>query len=913
MRERLSMRSVWVWVAAFSAALTAPATASVTGLSVQDSANAADWSVQSNLQSGNSQYGDRAFTFTTVPAVVAGSEWIRTANDSKAFTGATLVTFTVTVDSDVYVAHNDSIGTKPSWLSAANGWTDSGANLVNSEPRTFSLFRKSFAGGSMVSLGNNGNTTSGMYTIVVKETGIAIPTATPTSTPIVTPTPTPTGPPPPDMKLSVVSVTASTQDGNVAANSIDGNLTTRWSGNGDGATLTLDLGSLQTVTFVKVAVFSGNTRANKFDIQVSDGVGPFNTVRSGIQSSGTTTALESYDIPDQPARLVRYLGHGNTDPTKATWNSVSEVEVWGNPCNSCPTPTITPTPTQGPTPTPTPTSNGQPNGNPVLPPKWAFGVLYGSYHNQSQVLSDMQQLRASYSGDMYWIDSSWLSNSYTGQPERYICFEFDPTQFPDAPNMIQQLRDNHFHFGVWQWPWVDQGCKSFNFGKNNHLFVENSSGNVVDGGGWHGNDFTGAFDYTNPATITWWNQLNTPIVNMGVGFWKLDTGGGFPSGGELHDGSNSQDKYKTLYRKTAWDRSAIVNGGRGIVLTHTQKSTGADQYPGMWTGDTSASFSGLVSEMGKAAALNTSNSTAFWCGDTGGYNNTPNSELYIRWLEYTAFTPCQEFFGAKTTSTGARFPWMFSTQAQQIFKTYTALRYRLLPFRYSNAQITYHVKPVQYFVRWIGTKQIVNGSGDSQILAQPITSAGATSASVALPSGSWIDYWTGTVYAGGATHTIPAAIDRMPLLVKAGSIIPMGPDLRWVDEKPADPLTLDIYPSGSTSYTLYEDDGVTRNYQGGAFSTTRYASNATASGVTVSIGASSGDYAGKLADRTYILKINKQASDPGNVMRDGSALTRQASRVDFDAASEGWFYDAAADIVWAKFRISTSTATSVSY
>jgi len=356
----------------------------------------------------------------------------------------------------------------------------------------------------------------------------------------------------------------------------------------------------------------------------------------------------------------------------------------------------------------------------------------------------------------------------------------------------------------------------------------------------------------------------------------------------------------------------VANGGRGFVLTHTQGSTGADQYPGMWTGDTSASWSGLVSEMGKAASMNKTNNAAFWCGDTGGYNNTPTSELYIRWLEYTAFTPCQEFFGAKTTSTGSRFPWQFSADAQRIFKTYTQLRYRLLPFRYSNAQIQYHVKPVQYQVRWIGTTQIVNGGGDSQILVQPITSAGATSASVALPAGSWIDYWTGTVYTGGATHTIPAAIDRVPTLVKAGSIIPMGPDLRWVDEKPADPLTLDIYPSGSTSYTLYEDDGVTRNYQGGSFSKTTFSCNA-ASGIVVSVGASTGSYAGQLTDRTYVLKINKRTADPGAVNRDGSAMAHHATRADFDAASEGWFYDATADIVWVKFRISTSTATQVTF
>src|SRR5215471_11220052 len=109
------------------------------------------------------------------------------------------------------------------------------------------------------------------------------------------------------------------------------------------------------------------------------------------------------------------------------------------------------------------------NGNPVLPPKWAFGVLYGSYHDQAQVLSDMKQLREEYNGDVYWIDSSWLSGSYNQEPARYICFIFDSQQFPDPTLMISMLHQNHFHFGVWQWPWVDQDCALYKFGAKNHL------------------------------------------------------------------------------------------------------------------------------------------------------------------------------------------------------------------------------------------------------------------------------------------------------------------------------------------------------------------------------------------------------------------------------------------------------------
>lgn len=167
---------------------TTPPTEIISNLTVNDSSNEADWSVKTNIQSSNQQYGDRTFTFTTMPSSVVGCDWIRTANDSKMYTGNTLVTFMVTKNADVYVAHNDAITTKPSWLS---GWSDTSENIVNSESpaKIFSVYKKNFASNSMVSLGSNGSTTEGMYTIIVKEVSGGTPTPTPTPAPTPTPTP----------------------------------------------------------------------------------------------------------------------------------------------------------------------------------------------------------------------------------------------------------------------------------------------------------------------------------------------------------------------------------------------------------------------------------------------------------------------------------------------------------------------------------------------------------------------------------------------------------------------------------------------------------------------------------------------------------------------------------------------------
>ena len=165
-----------------------------------------------------------------------------------------------------------------------------------------------------------------------------VPTATPTPTsPIATPTPTPTAAPTPcgactDVEITPPgsAVTASTSDVNLPANTVDDDLATRWSGNGDGAWLKLDLGAAHAVNRVKIAWYNGNLRASRFDLQVSNDNATWSTVFNA-QSNGTSTAEETFDFTGQNAQWIRYLGHGNTDPAKCCWNSVTEISVFGPP------------------------------------------------------------------------------------------------------------------------------------------------------------------------------------------------------------------------------------------------------------------------------------------------------------------------------------------------------------------------------------------------------------------------------------------------------------------------------------------------------------------------------------------------------------------------------------------------------
>ncbi len=130
-----------------------------------------------------------------------------------------------------------------------------------------------------------------------------------------------------DAKFPIAgAVVASTDDGNVAANTVDGSLATRWSGFGDGAWIRYDLGSTKRVAFVRIAFFNGASRIARFDVQVSPDAATWVTVLSNATSSGTTLERETFDFVDASARFVRIVGHGNST---SAWNSYTEVEVWG--------------------------------------------------------------------------------------------------------------------------------------------------------------------------------------------------------------------------------------------------------------------------------------------------------------------------------------------------------------------------------------------------------------------------------------------------------------------------------------------------------------------------------------------------------------------------------------------------------
>ena len=238
-------------------------------------------------------------------------------------------------------------------------------------------------------------------------TATPTPTPTPTATSGPTPTPTPTEMPGADVEVTpgAAAVTASTSDGNLPGNVVDDSLATRWSAIGDPVWLKLDLGESRIVTRVRIAVYNGNTRQNRFDLQVSSDNVTWTDVLTAASTSGTTTLEETHEIADQAARWVRYVGHGCSDPTKLTTNSVTEISVFALPLGSTPTPTPTPTatPTETPSPTPTPTATPSPSYVEITPTGAAVTASTNDGNLPGNAVDNNLATRWSANGDGQWL------------------------------------------------------------------------------------------------------------------------------------------------------------------------------------------------------------------------------------------------------------------------------------------------------------------------------------------------------------------------------------------------------------------------------------------------------------------------------------------------------------------------------
>jgi alpha-glucosidase len=456
-----------------------------------------------------------------------------------------------------------------------------------------------------------------------------------------------------------------------------------------------------------------------------------------------------------------------------------------------------------------------------LPPLWSLGYQQArfSYSPQDSVLKVAEGFRAhSIPCDVLYLDIHHMDD--------FRVFTWDAGRFPNPRAMLNQLHDYGFHVVAVIDPGVkvDPKYAAYSSGIEQGVFVKYPDGERVTGAVWGG--LSHFPDFTNPAARSWWAGQVASFVSVGVdgllndmtepAVFTLDAPSTLPDAVRHHQdglGSShveSHNIYGMLMARAS--REGLQKSRPEARPFNLVRSgfAGSQRYASSWTGDNSADWDHL--RLSVSMALNMGLSGAPMTGpDIGGFNKEANPELFTRWLQAASLMP---FFRANSKiATQPQEPWVYGQPYEVINRLTIDLRYKLLPYLYSVvAQAREYGWPV---IRPIFTAEPDNPSirsiddcyllGDALLVA-PVLEPGAVRKSVYLPAGEWYDYWSNELLEGGETITVPAPLERLPLFVRAGAVLPVWPEMQYVGEKPVETLTYRVYP-GNFETVLYEDRG----------------------------------------------------------------------------------------------------------
>ncbi|MGC2162612.1 MAG: TIM-barrel domain-containing protein [Silvibacterium sp.] len=465
-------------------------------------------------------------------------------------------------------------------------------------------------------------------------------------------------------------------------------------------------------------------------------------------------------------------------------------------------------------------------GTAPLFPRWAYGYWQSklAYASTDQVLGVDSKYRALHIPlDNIVIDAGWET--------KFGSRTFNP-KYPDPKSMVQHLHDEHVHVMVSIWPIFEPGTANFDQMKAKGFFV--TPGPAALPAYMPGTRLYDAF--SKGARKLYWEQTKTSLYDIGVdAFWMDSTEpedfygeerGPMLAGSKtaLGDGSKYANMFPLMTTKAIYDgqRSQPENK-RIFILTRSAFLGMQRNSAAAWSGDTLTTFDSFRRQI--PAGLNYSlTGLPYWTSDIGGFvgGNTTNPayrELFVRWFEYGAFCPIFRAHGTRENNQNEL--WSYGPQAQQILTLYDRLRYRLIPYIYTMAAKTTFdgYTPMRALVFDFPSDSKALDINDEfmfghDLLVAPVTEQGATSRDVYLPKGTdWYDFWTGQRIAGGQTVHRDAPLAVLPLYVRAGSILPMGPEEEYTGEYPDAPIELRIYPGASGDGSLYHDDGLTYNYQ----------------------------------------------------------------------------------------------------
>ncbi len=526
-------------------------------------------------------------------------------------------------------------------------------------------------------------------------------------------------------------------------------------------------------------------------------------------------------------------------------------------------------------------------GKASIMPKWAMGYWQSRerYKTQTELLDVVSEYRKR----NIPLDNIVLDWNYWPEPA-WGSHQFDLRRFPDAKGMVDSVHANNAHIMISVWPKFYTTTDHFKqFEAKGWMYMQPVKDSLRD---WIAQGYVGSFydAYSPGARKLFWNQLKSNLYDKGFDAWWMDA-----SEPNIKD-CTDMDYRKQLCGPTAlgssWkyfnayalmNANAIYNGQREadtskrVFLLTRSGFAGLQRYAtATWSGDIATRWEDLKAQI--PAGLNFAMSgIPFWTMDIGGFcvekryeaaqrkfDNTgvENAdlkewrELNLRWFQFGAFCPLFRSHG--------QFPYReifnLAPTDHPVYKSlvyYDELRYRLMPYIYSLAGMAYHQDYTlmrSLAMNYTQDKQTYGISDQflfgSALMVCPVYRYEARNREVYFPTGNlWYDFYTNQILEGGQKQVVVAPLERIPLFVPAGSILPIGPVMQYASEKKADDMEIRVYKGKDGQFSLYEDDGTNYDYEKGAFSTITFEYN-DAEG-TLTIGQREGHFEGMVYDRVF--------------------------------------------------------------
>ena len=536
-------------------------------------------------------------------------------------------------------------------------------------------------------------------------------------------------------------------------------------------------------------------------------------------------------------------------------------------------------------------------GRPSLPPLWALGYHQSRWFRDTQ--DGIEQLARRQREHGIPCDALWLDIEYM---DGYRVFTWDTASFPDVGAMVERLAEHGFRLVTIIDPGVkyEHGYTVFDDALERDVLCRTESGEVYIGQVWPG--ATAFPDFVTEEARDWWAALNAEHVRSGVaGIWndmnEPATGRIPPDGMRFGRGRFSHARYHNQYALLmamathAGLRRALPEQ-RPFILSRAG-SPGIQRYAANWMGDNQARWDHLWLSVPMAMGFGVSGQP-FVGADVGGFQGSPDAELFVRWMQYGALTP----FCRNHSERGSldQFAWSWGDVVLGLVRDALHLRYRLLPYLYTAFARAHDTgEPVQRPLVFDHQDDLVARDVDDEyllgrdLLVAPVTSAGATARHVYLPAGDWYDWHSDEPLGGGRYVLTATPMDRIPIYARAGAVIPMWPAAppSTAGHRPElVELHLFVPPAdGTQSSLLQEDDGLTFAALDGAMYRTSF--EVTRDGARVMLRASvDGDGYPEFAREAFELVLHGAA--PATVLVDGTEQPVRDGRVRFPNAGAGF-------------------------